>query len=185
VSTIFSPEKPTPLAFHILEKFSDMSELMAPEQVLLSNIDRMKKTIDARTARFLCMSCGEWTGERKIRDLQEHPACGKCGSGLLALLYSSQDANHVREVLKKRHEDEELTIEELKELTHARRTADLVLSYGRKAVVALEVRGVGPETASRVLGKMHPREDEFYMDLLKAKIQYLRTREFWEDKDKQ
>ena len=39
-----------------------------------------------------------------------------------------------------------------------------------------------PETASRILGKMHPKEDDFYMDLLKAKIQYLRTREFWEDK---
>jgi ATP-dependent Lhr-like helicase len=49
----------------------------------------------------------------------------------------------------------------------------------------LEVRGVGPETASRILGKMHSKEDEFYMDLLKAKIQYLRTREFWEEKDKQ
>jgi len=29
---------------------------------------------------------------------------------------------------------------------------------------------------------MHPNEDEFYMDLLKAKIQYLRTREYWEEK---
>jgi ATP-dependent Lhr-like helicase len=76
-----------------------------------------------------------------------------------------------------------LTEEELKELTQARRAADLVLSYGRKALVALEVKGVGPETASRILGKMHPREEEFYMDLLKAKIQYLRTREFWEEKE--
>jgi len=49
-------------------------------------------------------------------------------------------------------------------------------------VRALEVKGVGPETASRILGKMHPNEDEFYMDLLKAKIQYLRTREFWDDR---
>jgi len=30
---------------------------------------------------------------------------------------------------------------------------------------------------------MHPSEEEFYMDLLKAKIQYLRTREFWEDRE--
>jgi ATP-dependent Lhr-like helicase len=185
VSTVFSLEKPTPLAYHILAKFSDMSELMAPEQVLLSNIDKMKKAIDARTARFLCMSCGEWTGEKKIRDLQEQPACEKCGSKLLALLYPSQDADHVRQVLRKRQEDRELAEEELKELTHARRTADLVLSYGRKAVVALEVRGVGPETASRILGRMHSKQDEFYMDLLKAKIQYLRTREFWEEKGKQ
>jgi ATP-dependent Lhr-like helicase len=117
--------------------------------------------------------------------LEEHPACEKCGSRLLGLLYSNQDGGHVRGLLKKRQEGKELVEEELKELTHTRRTADLVLSYGRKAVVALEVRGVGPETASRILGKMHSKEDEFYMDLLKAKIQYLRTREFWEEKDKQ
>ena len=76
-----------------------------------------------------------------------------------------------------------MTEEELKDLTYARHTADLILSYGRKAVIALEVRGVGPETAFRLLGKMHQEEDEFYMDLLKAKIQYLRTREYWETKE--
>jgi hypothetical protein len=40
---------------------------------------------------------------------------------------------------------------------------------------------VGPETAFRILGKMHPDDDDFYMELLKAKIQYLRTRPFWDD----
>ena len=72
--------------------------------------------------------------------------------------------------------------DELRELTHARRVADLVLSYGKKAIRALEVKGVGPETASRILGKMHAKEEDFFMDLLKAKIQYLRTREYWDDK---
>jgi ATP-dependent Lhr-like helicase len=183
VSTVQSVEKPTPLAFHILEKFSDMSELMAPEQVLMNNIERMKRTIDGRTARLLCMSCGEWTGEEKIRDLPEQPHCKKCGSKLLALLYLSQNVDHLRDLFKKRKENKELSEEELKELTNARRTADLTLSYGKKAITALEVKGVGPETASRILGKMHPKEDEFYMDLLKAKIQYLRTRGYWEDRE--
>jgi ATP-dependent Lhr-like helicase len=183
VSTICSLEKPTPLAYHILAKFSDMSELMAPEQVLLSNIDRMQRAIEARTARMLCISCGEIGDDEKIRDMPQQPSCKKCGSNLLTVLYRSQDANHLREVLKRRREGSPLTEEELKELTQARRTADLVLSYGKKAAVALEVKGVGPETASRILGKMHPREEEFFMDLLKAKIQYLRTREFWEEKE--
>ncbi len=71
--------------------------------------------------------------------------------------------------------------EELEELTYARRTADLVLSHGKKALIALQVKGVGPETAFRILGKMHPNDDDFYMELLKAKIQYLRTRPFWDD----
>jgi len=183
VSTIVSSEKPTPMAFHMLARFADMSELMAPEHVLLSNIEKMKRAIDARSAKLLCMSCGEWTGEEKIRNLQEQPSCRKCGSKLLAPLYISQDADHLREVLKKRREDKELAEDDLKELTQARRAADLTLSYGKKAIIALEVKGVGPETASRILGKMHPKDDEFYMDLLKAKIQYLRTREFWEDKE--
>jgi ATP-dependent Lhr-like helicase len=167
-----------------LAKYSDVSELMAPEQVLLSNIDKMKMAIDARTATLFCMSCNEWMSRKKTRDLPEHPSCEKCGSRLLALLYPSQDSNRLRELLKKRREAKQFSEEELKELTNARRTADLILSYGKKAITALEVKGVGPETAFRILGRMHPKEDEFYMDLLKAKIQYLRTREYWENKEK-
>jgi ATP-dependent Lhr-like helicase len=182
VSAVYRSEKPTPLAYHILAKYSEVSELMAPERVLLSNIDKMKRAIEARTATLMCMSCGEWTAEKKVRSLPEQPSCEKCESKLLALLYPSQDTKRLREVLMKRREGKELAEEELKDLTHARRTADLILSYGKKAVIALEVKGVGPETAFRILGKMHPKEDEFYMDLLKAKIQYLRTREYWEDR---
>lgn len=183
LSTVLRTEKPTPLAYHILAKYADMSELMAPEQVLLSNIERMKRAIEARTARMLCVSCGEWLVEEKIKHLPERPACGNCKSGLLTVLYPRQDKDHLQEVLKKRRAGKELTDEEVKELTLARRQADLVLSYGKKAMVALEVKGVGPETASRILGKMHSKEEEFYMDLLKAKIQYLRTRGFWEEKE--
>ncbi len=183
ISTIYRLEKPTPLAYHILAKYSDISELMAPERVLLSNIERMKRAIEARTATLLCMSCGEWVTQKKIRSLPKQPTCKKCKSKLLALIRPNQNPTVIREILKKRIGDKELTEEELEDLTHARRTADLVLSYGKKAIIALEVKGIGPETAFRILGKMHQREDEFYMDLLKAKIQYLRTREYWENKE--
>jgi ATP-dependent Lhr-like helicase len=126
------------------------------------------------------MKCGEWTTQAKIKDLPEQPECGNCGSNLLAPLYYSQDINHLKDALQRRREGKELTPEELKELSQARRKADLILSYGKSAVRALQVKGVGPETASRILGKMHPQEDKFYLDLLKAKIQFLRTREFWD-----
>ncbi len=55
------------------------------------------------------------------------------------------------------------------------------LGNGKKALIAFQVRGIGPETAFRILGKMHPNEDEFYMSLLKAKIHYLRTRPYWKN----
>lgn len=182
VKTLYRVKSPTPLAYHILAKYSDISELMAPERVLLSNIEKMKRAIEAKTATLMCINCGQWTLEKKIKDLPEQPTCEKCSSKLLALLYPNQEAKRLQEILQKRREAKSLTEDEVKEISHARRTADLILSYGKKAIVALKVKGVGPEKAFRILGKMHPKEEDFYMDLLRAKIQYLKTREFWEDK---
>ncbi|MFB0513964.1 MAG: hypothetical protein ACETVQ_00145, partial [Candidatus Bathyarchaeia archaeon] len=182
VSTLFRLEKPTPLAYHILAKYAEIPELMAPERVLLSNIERMKRAIMARKVSLLCLSCGNPMEEKRVRELPERLVCEKCGAGLLARLRLGQDPKMVQDILKRRLDGKELTPEELEQLTHARRTADLILSYGKKALIAFQVRGIGPETAFRILGKMHPDEDEFYMDLLKAKIQYLRTRPYWEDK---
>ncbi len=182
VSTLFRLEKPTPLAYHILAKYAEIPELMAPERVLLSNIERMKRAITARKVSLLCLSCGNQIAEKRIRELPEKLVCEKCGAGLLAHLRLGQDPKMVQDILKRRLDGKELTTEELVQLTHARRTADLILSYGKKALIAFQVRGIGPETAFRILGKMHHDEDEFYMDLLKAKIQYLRTRPYWEDK---
>jgi ATP-dependent Lhr-like helicase len=179
VSTV-TRDKPSPLAYHILMQYADTAELMAPERLLLTNIDRMKRAIDARVAKLLCMNCATWTKQIRIKDLSEEPECENCHSRLITLVYPSQDEPKLGEDLRKRREGKELTPEELKELSNARRKADLILSYGKQAVRALQVKGVGPETASRILGKMHPDEDKFYMDLLKAKVQYLRTREFWD-----
>ncbi len=178
--TALSHETPSPLAYHILMQYADTAELMAPQSVILSNIDRMKHSIEARSAKLLCMNCGTWTTQMRVKDLPEEPQCEICNSRLLTLLYFSQDIEKLKGDLKKRREGKELTPEELKDLSTARRKADLILSYGKQAVKALQVKGVGPETASRILGRMHPDEEQFYMDLLKAKIQYLRTREFWD-----
>jgi ATP-dependent Lhr-like helicase len=182
VKTFFSHDTPSPIAYHILAKYADVPEFMAPRQVLLSNMERMKKSIEARKIILLCLSCRDWTAETRVHDLPEKPVCGKCGAGLLTSLRRKEDVEKLKEVLNRRIKKEQLADEELKELSNARRSADLALSYGKQAITALQVKGVGPETASRILGKMHTNEEDFYMDLLKAKIQFLRTRQFWDDK---
>jgi ATP-dependent Lhr-like helicase len=68
---------------------------------------------------------------------------------------------------------------EKKALTKARRSADLVIAYGRRAVIAQSVYGIGPQTAGRVLSQMHESDDEFYRDLLEAKLQFITTRPYW------
>lgn len=184
ISTLFCLEKPTPLSYSILEKYSEIPELMASERVILSNIERMKKATLAKKASLLCLSCGYHLKEKRIRELPKKPTCEKCGAGLLACLRFGQDSNELGNILKRRLDGKKQIEDlELEQLTHARRTADLVLSHGRRALIALKVRGIGPQTAFRILGKMHPDDDGFYMDLLKAKIQYLKTRPYWEDKE--
>ena len=185
VSTLLRLQKPTPLGYRILAKYVEVPELMAPERVLLSNIERMKQSMEARRPSLLCLNCGYHSEEKRLRELEDKPVCQKCGSGLLADLHPIQDPKMLTDVLRRRLKGKELSFEELDELTHARRTADMVLSHGKKALIAFQVRGVGPETAFRILSKMHPSEDGFYMDLLKAKIQFLRTRQYWEDKKKE
>jgi len=181
VSTLLRLEKPTPLGYRILAKYAEIPELMAPERVLMSNIERMKQAIQARKPSLLCLQCGYHTEQERIRELTEAPKCRKCGSGLLAELHPIQDPKLLISILKRRLDGKELAPDEMEQLMHARRTADLVLSHGKKALIAFQVRGIGPETAFRVLSRMHPNEDDFYMDLLKAKIQFLKTRPYWED----
>ena len=71
--TVLARETPTPLAYHILMQYADTAELMAPERVILSNIDRMKHSIEARTAKLLCMNCGTWTKQIRIKELSDEP----------------------------------------------------------------------------------------------------------------
>ncbi|MFQ5758585.1 MAG: DEAD/DEAH box helicase, partial [Candidatus Bathyarchaeia archaeon] len=151
VKTMLCLESPTPLAYHILKKYSEVPELMAPERVILSNIERMKRAILARNVKLFCLSCGEWSAEKHIRELPENPVCERCGAGLLACLRFGQDPKRLRDILKRRLKGEEMVEEDLEQLIHARRTADLILSHGRRALTALQVRGIGPETAFRIL----------------------------------
>ena len=57
-------------------------------------------------------------------------------------------------VLSKRHRD----AAELKEVKRLNKNASLVLTYGKYAVVALAARGVGPDTAARILSRYNKLE---------------------------
>ncbi len=59
-------------------------------------------------------------------------------------------------------------------------SAELVAHYGERALWALAARGVGPETARRLLSRLYRSDDEFIAELVRAERNYARTRAFWD-----
>ncbi len=172
-----SKDKPTPLAYHILYRHVDIPELIAPENVAADNMARLRISIEGRAIDMLCFDCGNLTTEVSIASLPEHPFCQNCGSKLLAPLFWS--SGYAASILHRKRDKKMLDENEQKTLTRARRSADLVIAYGKRAVIAQSVYGIGPQTAGRVLSKMHESDDEFYRDLLEAKLQFIATRPYW------
>lgn len=177
VETFQAGEKPTPIAYNLLYRYLEVPEAVAPDSLGKSSYQRMKSSIFLTDVGLVCMKCGRDQGPSTVGELQEEPKCASCGSGLLAPCYWG--TGKVVQLLQKRTAGGDLTEEERTELSKARRSADLVLSYGRKAVVAQTVYGIGPQTASRILAEMHEDEEKFYSSLLEAKIRFVTTRQFW------
>lgn len=173
---------PSPLAKHILEKYGDVAELMASTYAVADQLEYMKKSIYSRTVQLACMNCGKWNIRRRVRELDERPVCGSCGSQLVAVLRRHQSPEAFLSLMGRWRAGEPLSEDERELLAYWRKTADMVLSYGKRAVVALMVYGIGPVTAYQVLSKMQQDEKEFYGDLLKAKVQYMRTKPYWGEK---
>lgn len=64
-------------------------------------------------------------------------------------------------------------------LRSAYTTAELLTHYGERALLCLAARGVGPETARRLLARLYRNDAEFLTEVLKAERSYARTRSFW------
>jgi ATP-dependent Lhr-like helicase len=108
-----------------------------------------------------CLSCDN-TRKRKVKVITKHElVCPQCNSRMIALL-------HPMEI------DKEVSAKKLS------KSASLARSYGDRAAMVIAGRGIGPETAGRILRKQLVDDSELVKAIIESEITYARTRQFWD-----
>ena len=133
----------------------------------------MKKRIDDEVVYGTCMSCAT---QRRLRvgDAPKKLKCPNCGSIMIAVLKSYEREN--AKLLGK----DKLTPHEKKDLQRMSKNANLVMGDGKRAVFALAGRGIGPDSAARLLRGIFVDEDDFLRGIMAAEVQYAKTKRFWD-----
>ncbi|MDD1685121.1 MAG: DEAD/DEAH box helicase, partial [Methanoregula sp.] len=132
----------------------------------------LRRRLDQDDVVLCCMHCRNWKSRTVVSRIADHPHCPKCGARLIAALKPYEVESY--DVVKKaRKSDEERVTEQ-----RLMRNANIVLSSGKKAIIALSARGVGPEIASRILATLS-EDDAFYREILKAERTFIQTHRYW------
>jgi ATP-dependent Lhr-like helicase len=133
----------------------------------------LRRRLESDDVVLCCMNCRGWKSRTVVSRVANTPQCPKCGARLIAALKPWEEPLYAIAQKKKKSQEDRAT--ELRLL----RNANIVLSSGKKAVVALAARGVGPENASRILATLADG-DAFYREILKAERTYIQTHRFWQ-----
>jgi len=135
-------------------------------------LQTLRRRLDQDDVLLCCMNCRDWKSRTVVSRIADHPQCPKCGARLIAALKPYEEESYA--VMKKpRKTAEERTVEQ-----RLLKNANIVLSSGKKAVIALSSRGVGPESASRILATL-AEGDAFYREILKAERNFIQTHRYW------
>ncbi|MGB9965453.1 DEAD/DEAH box helicase [Halobacterium hubeiense] len=152
---------------------SSGTELLTPENADASVVQAVRDRIQDDRVKLFCTHCRDWEHETKVRRVSDQPECPHCGSTRVAALSPwAEDAVKAVRADDKDDEQEDRT-------ERVFRNASLVQSHGKKAVIALSARGVGPRNAARVINRHREDEADFYRDILEREREYARTKAFW------
>jgi ATP-dependent Lhr-like helicase len=148
-----------------------MQPLRADHTILVA----LKKRLQDEVLFASCLNCqNQW--RVRVRDAPREFVCPRCGGLMVALL-----KEYDREAIKVCAKDRDLfTDEEKKTFTKLRKVANLVSTNGQRAAIVLAGRGVGAETASRILRSSFRDEDDFLREIMSAEVTFAKNKRFWD-----
>lgn len=121
-------------------------------------INALKEKVLITTFEMKCLNCKatRFLNLAGVKD-SDKIKCHKCGEQAFTIIKKNK----------------KMTIEE------ERHISALIRNYNKRALIALATYGIGPETAERVLKKLHKDEGQFYLDLLEAQKNFIKNKKYW------
>ena len=156
-----------------LEGITRSKELMQPVRADHSILMALKKRLEDEVLFASCMHCGSQSRFR-VGDAPKKFRCPQCGGVMIAVL-----KNYERDTVKLLKEPA-LSKQEKLDLQKMGKNANLVFEQGQRAVLVLAGRGIGPDTAAKILRTLHTDEDEFLRDIMNAEILFAKNKRFWD-----
>jgi ATP-dependent helicase Lhr and Lhr-like helicase len=151
-------------------------ELISPARADRAILLAVKKRLMDSKVFLLCTNCQEWQSRTTVQLAPERPQCPKCNAVSIAMLRPWE-----KEMLKTWERNKAAWSDEDKaRWRRLQANAGTLMAHGKRGMLCLVARGVGPETAGRIL--LRQREDEMGLlrDILEAEVNYARTRQFWD-----
>ncbi len=161
-------EKESEFAKRFLEQYDP--EIVVSDKPKAEILQMIKEKLENRRVELACLYCKKWKSSLLVKNT--NISCPVCNSRLITSGYVED-----LKLITKR----DLDAQEKHKLLKLRKMADLYLSYGKNAMLCIAARGIGPDTATRILRKSR-NEEELLQNILEAEKQYTKTRVFWDKK---
>jgi len=158
----------------LIQQFSEVMKPRRPEREIF---DAFKNRLMHTRLRLVCTNCADYALSREVKDIEERPHCPKCKSSLIGI--TSVYKKEPLKVLKNNKKKLPLKKEEEKDLNEIRRSSDLMVTYGNKYAMTQAGRGVGTETAARILAKLPDNEDKLLKLIFNAEKEFAKNRIYW------
>ena len=171
VTRIERGEEISPLGRVGLEQVKYKTDIVPPERMTRIILESVKARLLNESRTLACFDCHKYIDVMRIKDLPDKILCPICGSTKLGVLTRGEE--EVRRFFGR--EERGASIKD-RWWTGAKRSAELVSSYGKRAAIVLSGRRISLEDTLEILEKTEDLSDQFFERILEAERKALKRR---------